>query len=308
MSALWLAMAVTSTSTSGLTLSLHEPSSSVRCAHNKTIHFVRHAEGWHNVDELEAEAAELWKTHPQGELRSTYGIAWMLLKQVSGDKYLDPLLTPKGREQSYALRSKLRAEGTHIDAVALSPMRRTIETALLGLPELESAATAVRLVDPRSGHNTPPTLPLLATDLLRERCAHFMPDSRLTRTELEKEYSSLGGNASINFSQISDADQLFADGRERHEPEVGSKLLASRAADALEWLSRLPTALHSVAVVSHKHFLGALTSLGAATGVEQRPFENAEMRTLLLCASDPPPKLADSKVVPRDAAVRKQEL
>ena len=89
MSALWLAMAVTSTSTSGLTLSLHEPSSSVRCAHNKTIHFVRHAEGWHNVDELEAEAAELWKTHPQGELRSTYGIAWMLLKQVSGDKYLD---------------------------------------------------------------------------------------------------------------------------------------------------------------------------------------------------------------------------
>ena len=107
------------------------------CARNKTIHLIRHAEGWHNVDELEAEAAELWKAHPQGSLRAEYGIAWMLMKEVSGDKYLDPLLTPKGREQAYALRTKLRKPWVDhafvADAIALSPMRRAIETALLGL-------------------------------------------------------------------------------------------------------------------------------------------------------------------------------
>lgn len=288
----------------------------MKCPRNKTIHFIRHAEGWHNVDELEAEASELWKTHPQGALRQQYGIAWMLLNQVSGDKYLDPLLTPKGREQAYALRRKLRTADIRVDAVALSPMRRTIETALLGLPQLEGAATALRLVDPRSGHEAPLPPPLIATDLLRERCAHFMPDSRLPRAELEKEYGSLGGNASIDFSQITDADRLFADGTEREEPEVGSKLLASRAAEALAWLSRLPGPLNSVVVVSHKHFLGALTSLGEATGVEQRAFENAEMRTLLLCEQDAeqqpahqPAKLAGSKVVPTaGGAKRKDEL
>ena len=98
--------------------------------------------------------------------------------------------------------------------------------------------------------------------------------------------------------------------------QVGSKLLASRAAEALAWLSRLPGPLNSVVVVSHKHFLGALTSLGEATGVEQRAFENAEMRTLLLCEQDAeqqpahqPAKLAGSKVVPTaGGAKRKDEL
>ena len=66
--------------------------------------------------------------------------------------------------------------------------------------------------------------------------------------------------------------------------------------------------------MSHKHFLGALTSLGKATGVEQRAFENAEMRTLLLCehqdAEQQPhqPKLAGSKVVPTGDTKRRDEL
>ena len=53
---------------------------------------------------------------------------------------------------------------------------------------------------------------MLATDLLRERVAHFMPDSRLTRTELEREYAGLGGNASVDFSDLAtDDDAGFAE-------------------------------------------------------------------------------------------------
>ena len=58
-----------------------------------------------------------------------------------------------------------------VDAVALSPMRRTIETALLGLPQLEAACTAFGWA-----HDDDPTKPppMLATDLLRERCGGLL--------------------------------------------------------------------------------------------------------------------------------------
>ena len=248
------------------------------CTANRTLHLIRHAEGWHNVDELTAERDGLHKTHPQGGLRAEFGIAWMLLERVSGRKYHDPLLTPKGREQAYRLRASLRDDGNFsVDVVALSPMRRTIETALLGLPQLEAATTSFALEDP------PPVLPaLVATDELRERVAHFMPDSRLKRTELEREYGRLGGGASIDFSAVPDDDVMFAEGRELGEPEVGSPLLAKRAAGALRWLGALPQSQRNIAVVSHKHFLGALTGLYPDT-VAQRPFENAERRTVLMC-------------------------
>ena len=261
------------------------------CARNKTLHLIRHAEGWHNVDELEAEAAftagaASWhglnlRDPANVKLRDDYGIAWTLLKQVSGDKYHDPHLTPKGRDQCYALRTQLRANPAFaVDAVAVSPMRRAIETALLGLPQLEAASTAFAW----SHDDDPPRPPpVLATDLLRERCAHFMPDSRLTRTQLTAEFGTLGAGARIDLSQIDEQDTPFLDGKERHEPETGSPLLAARAAEALKWLAALPEAHRHVAVVSHKHFLGALTALHADGGVEQRPFSNAERRTVLMC-------------------------
>ena len=157
-------------------------------------------------------------------------------------------------------------------------MRRTIETALLGLPQLEAAATAFSWAH---GADPPHPPPIVATDLLRERCAHFMPDSRLPRSELERQFGSLGGGAKINFSAVDEDDTPFLDGKERHEPEVGSPLLAQRAAAALEWLSKLPDEHRNVAVVSHKHFLGALVSLG--DDLSQRAFVNAEVRSVLLC-------------------------
>ena len=62
-------------------------------------------------------------------------------------------------------------------------------------------------------------------------------------------------------------------------------LLAQRALKALRWLAELPIAYERIAVVSHKHFLGALTGLYPET-VAQRAFENAERRTVLMCVGD----------------------
>ena len=100
------------------------PSLPSSCANNRTVHLIRHAEGWHNVDELTAEREQLHLKDPKHtQLREEFGIAWMLLERVSGRKYHDPRLTPKGREQAYALRTTLRQEDNFsIDAVALSPI------------------------------------------------------------------------------------------------------------------------------------------------------------------------------------------
>jgi broad specificity phosphatase PhoE len=249
------------------------------CSRNKTLHLIRHAEGLHNVDELTAERDQVYLKDPyHARLREEFGIAWVLLERVSGRKYHDPLLTPLGREQAYQLRSALRAEGDFaVDAVVSSPMRRTIETALLSLPQFEDAASSFRLEAPGS----PPQLPdFLVSDLLRERVGPFMCDSRLTRSELEREYGSLRLGLQIDFAGIEEADEMFANGLERHEPEVGSARLANRAATALEWiLDSVPGS--NVAVLAHKHILAALVSKHA--GVSQRPFDNAERRTVVLC-------------------------
>ena len=101
----------------------------VACARNKTLHLIRHAEGWHNVDELEAEAAFTsgaaeWhgidlKDPSNVALRKEYGIAWTLLERVTGTKYHDPHLTPKGRDQCTALRTQLRADPTFVTSLQL---------------------------------------------------------------------------------------------------------------------------------------------------------------------------------------------
>lgn len=296
-----------------VSITLHEyeimPSLPPSCANNRTIHLIRHAEGWHNVDELTAEREQLHLKDPQHtQLREEYGIAWMLLERVSGRKYHDPRLTPKGREQAYALRAKLRQEDNFaIDAVALSPMRRTIQTALSSIPALESASTTFALDDDAATLQPPA---IVATDLLRERVGPFMPDHRLARSELEREFGALNGGASIDFSAVSEVDTMFAEGSERNEPEVGSALLASRASSALQWVAQLPEAYRSIALVSHKHFLGALTGLYPET-VAQRPFENCERRTMLLCVSGDVAASGDdvgpAAVKPKHARVKTME-
>lgn len=287
-------------------ITLHETgvSEASACLRNKTLHIIRHAEGHHNADEVAAEREQVHTLDPvHTQLREEFGIAWMLLERVSGRKYHDPLLTAAGREQAYALRSSMRANGEDaaIDLVVFSPMRRTISTALLGLPQLETCAASFELEPPVAPTAAVPRM--VATDLLRERVGPFMCDSRLSRTELEATYARLGGNASIDFSEVSELDEMFAEGAERDEPEVGSKLLAARAAAAIEWLAALPDEARSVAVVGHKHILGAVSSLHPRT-VSQRPFRNAERRMMTLCVGEEVEEAEEAVVKPVRARVQ----
>lgn len=81
----------------------------------KRLHFVRHAEGYHNL----------------------YG-------EANHDEYLredleDAILTPKGRSQCAALAEEVQASGAVANAqlLVVSPMNRTLDTALYSFPFLK---------------------------------------------------------------------------------------------------------------------------------------------------------------------------
>jgi broad specificity phosphatase PhoE len=116
-----------------------------------TILFVRHAQGWHNKDELELAN---WHTDDVGKTL----------------KYRDARLTPKGLLQARALNRRLNATAAQPpDVVVVSPLHRTIQTASLAF-----AAHPRRFV---------------ATELARERIAFHTCDWRSPRAALAAEYA-----------------------------------------------------------------------------------------------------------------------
>lgn len=80
------------------------------------IHCVRHAQGYHNLDKEGAEQIE------------------------------NPELTPRGRDQCLLLRKNFPYHDK-VDLVVASPIRRTIQTALLSMqPSIEKKGFKIRLL------------------------------------------------------------------------------------------------------------------------------------------------------------------
>lgn len=77
---------------------------------NKTITFIRHAEGIHNEAEIKAGTNDILLTTVDVE-----------------NKYLDSYLNKKGIEQSINIKSKIKTD--NIDLIISSPLTRTLETA-----------------------------------------------------------------------------------------------------------------------------------------------------------------------------------
>lgn len=265
----------------------------LRC---KTVHLIRHAEGTHNAAELMADRRRLFeKSNETRALREEHGIAWYLLERVTGLKYWDPPLTATGRRQSHRLWRELRSSNVSFDAVYSSPFRRTLQTAHLGIPQLECdyagrrwwkrAASWLRREFLLSGCAPPP--PVIATDLLRERIANYTCDARSTVSQLSPHFPG------VNFSEVPEQDVPFLAAKE-HGPKEHS-LMRARALRAIEWVMARPDG-KLVALVAHGHFLLALTGLfqpqqkrvsEAAAPVNAaaaaRRFANAERRALHIC-------------------------
>jgi broad specificity phosphatase PhoE len=244
----------------------HDPPPPDACSRTKKLHLIRHAEGTHNAAEsaeLERPTHELHPTHAR--LHAEHGVAWVLLHEVSGLRYRDPPLTPEGERQAAALRAEMEAAGVRVDAVAISPMRRTLQTAHIGVPHLQPSRRA--------------STPTYTTELLRERVGPYACDERAPASELRAEFGE-----HVDFAEVAEEDSMFAEAKE-HGPDEAATL-AARATRFVEWVLERPEEHEHIAVVSHQHFLLAITSLFADDLGGERArerFRNAELRSVVLC-------------------------
>jgi broad specificity phosphatase PhoE len=234
--------------------------------HTKTVHFIRHGEGWHNI-----------------------GLA-----------NHDAQLTPRGWQQAHALgRHMQNYELTrNVQLIVVSPLMRALETAagVFGvvsssgnekektpraiatneiLMKAQSEVPEIKVAHPafRIKH---PNVIFLANELCRERLGPSSCDSRRNCSEAAASFPG------IDFSLINDdADQHWRAGNV--EPEEAVVL---RGRQFLQWLMSLPQS--NIAVVTHSAFLWFTLSGFGSENIRpvrerlQRWYENCEMRSVVL--------------------------
>mmetsp|Transcript_705 Transcript_705/g.1619 ORF Transcript_705/g.1619 Transcript_705/m.1619 type:complete len:325 (+) Transcript_705:206-1180(+) len=264
----------------------------------KKVHFIRHAEGYHNVATKETGSNECLLRGD--EPAAAHGL-------------YDSRLTQKGIEQADSLRSYLstRPSGsrsfTAFDLVVVSPLTRTCETALhvFGKPRepgkpafLDQRDAPENSPEYASGIKIAPPR-FLVREECRERWGHYVCDGRRSVGEIAKEFPD------FDWSEIvHDDDVFYTDDRESDEH------CCDRAVKFLEWLNSRPE--KCIAVVTHSSFLRHLFGqFGESLHNDdrdnlQRLAGNCELRSIVLCSHgnkdgkklDPlmPPSLAPSTV------------
>ena len=115
-------------------------------ASGKTVYWIRHGEGHHNVAQRE------WRADPQWDgVSEPY-----TLDNDGGMRYADATLTPKGEEQARSLQQQVA--GLAPELLIVSPMRRATQTGLLAFQQhVQSGglkALALELCHERAGRHT----------------------------------------------------------------------------------------------------------------------------------------------------------
>lgn len=244
----------------------------------KKIHFIRHAEGYHNVATHHSGSNECLKRGGQ---------------PAAEHQLWDARLTPAGIQQAQELREYLatRPSGgrsfTAFDLIVVSPVTRTLETAqaIFGPPR---APGVPAFLDPGEAPDGSPESALessravprphiLVREECRERWGEYVCDGRRPIRVIMPEFPG------FDFSEVEhDEDVFYADERESDEH------CSERALLFLEWLNKRPE--KCIAVVTHSSFLRHLfQQFGANTVTDdrdklQRVAGNCELRSVVLCS------------------------
>lgn len=167
----------------------------------KTIHFVRHAEGYHNQ-----------ANHAHGDdtpvTFSTPG-AW---------DYQDARLTDNGIDQCVRARDSLLSD-VHPELVVVSPFTRTLQTA--------------HIMFGGRGH------PFLVHHLFRERSGKYTCDKMRSKTEIVADMKPIYDHSydRIDFDSFGFPNEEDANWTEARE---ASDAVIRRGVDALKWLATRP--------------------------------------------------------------------
>mmetsp|Transcript_19399 Transcript_19399/g.42373 ORF Transcript_19399/g.42373 Transcript_19399/m.42373 type:complete len:332 (+) Transcript_19399:64-1059(+) len=241
----------------------------------KKIHFIRHAEGYHNVETAKtgSNSCLIAKTDPQKH------------------RLWDAKLTPKGIAQAEELREYLtkRPSGgrsfTSFDLIVVSPLTRTLETALHIFGRPRQPGVPAFLDDGKAPVNSPehrdgvfvPAPRMLVREECRERWGEYVCDGRRPIREIIKEFEN------FDFSELSYDDDVFWS--DKREPDDDC---CARALAFLEWLNKRPE--KCIAVVTHSSFLRHLFSqFGGSLAQDdketlQRLAGNCELRSVVMCS------------------------
>jgi len=217
----------------------------------KTIYFIRHAEGIHNEAAREAGTDNV----------------------LVGDmKFWDSPLNTTGVDQCIKFRRDvIEKEKMQAELVVVSPMTRTLQTAMFCMGPLHGTPSPIQ----RPDGSMPP---FVALEMCRERFGKYTCDGRRHISKISPDFPA------VDFSMVKDdGDLLWGEERESDED------CATRAIEFLEWLFDRPECC--IVVVTHSSFMRHMFAhnwsvLGTAGNDREeltRSAGNCEMRTVVLC-------------------------
>lgn len=199
---------------------------------DKIVHFVRHAEGYHNLAAQNDPA--------NGYLRADLE---------------DAKLTKKGKDQCNVLHNNSRDMLNSVDIVFVSPMNRTLETALYSFPQLQNK------------------VPWMALESLREQTGFHPCDKRKPISVHKQQYQH------VIFDYVEDENDPLYDNYIFREPD---EEVVKRCKEFLDWLVRRPE--KEIVVVTHSAYLRHLFNhvLHTDNSEDRDHYENCEMRSYVL--------------------------
>jgi broad specificity phosphatase PhoE len=216
----------------------------------KLIHFLRHAQGTHNVN--------------GGDYRS--------------EQNIDARLTSQGFQQCHELAAKAAATGKiDVDCIVTSPLTRCIQTALYSVPALVHARAATST---ENSTTTTTAIPLVAKEFWRET-VNYNCDRRRAISEIQAEFPMVQfddyhpHNNNNNNNNNNNEDTLWRDYRTRVGPHWDTHMesaelykVTERARTALQELQDRPE--ERILVCTHSAFLRCLLNWGQEGGVPQK--------------------------------------
>ena len=244
----------------------------------KKVHFIRHAEGYHNVETARTGTNTcLWR----GDNAAQEHPLW------------DARLTEKGIRQAQELRQHLatRPSGgrsfTAFDLVVVSPLTRTLETAqhifgrprTPGLPPFMDPGVAPEgsIESKMPSEMRVPAPRILVREECRERWGEYVCDGRRPIREIIKEFPG------FDFSEVEHDEDMFYEDVRESDPHCWDRSIAF-----LEWLNKRPE--KCIAVVTHSSFLRHLFGqFGDSLANDdkaslQRLAGNCELRSIVMCS------------------------
>ena len=223
----------------------------------KTVHFVRHGQGFHNLmADLARTQGREWKQFAHDDVNNPY-----IMPEI-----LDAPLTEKGRQQALLLQPVVQALKEQPQLVVLSPNCRALQTGVIVFDHLLMTE-----------HN----VPFVAHEMVREETGVHICDKRRPVQQQAREFPQ------VDFSLLfeSNEDPLYREHTRETKAAVGERIY-----QFMEWLSQRPE--EHIAVASHSGWLLTVFNgvCECADSQLQDWFQTGELRSVLLefsLGSDP---------------------